>query len=281
MTAKIKICFLCCLFYIPIMVYGQASQKIRPQWLKNYQDIVKDGANYQIILVDNQGTSLETLRNGRLNTLGSYLQSSSKIDGEIDWNASTTTGNSDSNYSTHTLTFKTKTSVETFGYKFIDDYWEHIGDYYKYSALFAITEPGINTTIKDTFIKNSSYASDPVTWGLSLIPGAAQMHKGSYVKGGIIMGGSVALVGGIIAFENQRSSYMSKISQTHSADVKKSYNNNANNAELGRNICIGGLAALYVYNILDAIIAPGARRIIVTPSATADGQYGLSASYNF
>lgn len=272
---------MCCLLYVPLIAYGQASQKIRPQWLKNYQDIVKDGANYQIILVDNQGPSIETLQNGRLNTLGSCLQSSSKIDGEIDWNASSTTGNTDSNYSTHTLSFKTKTSVETFGYKFIDDYWERIGDYYKYSALYAVTEPGSNTTIKDTFIKNSSYVSDPITWGLSLIPGAAQMHKGSYVKGGIIMGGSVALIGGVVAFENQRSSYMSKISQTHFADVKKEYKNRADNAALVRNISIGGLAALYVYDIVDAFVAPGARRIIVTPSATADGQYGLSASYNF
>lgn len=166
----------------------------------------------------------------------------------------------------------------------VDTYWELVSNngqtYYDCYQLFQVAAPGTSPRF-DKWAKTEYYINDPVTWGLSLIPGAAQMHKGSYVKGGIIMGGSVALVGGIIAFENQRSSYMSKISQTHSADVKKTYNNNANNAALGRNICIGGLAALYVYNILDAIIAPGARRIIVTPSATADGQYGISASYNF
>ena len=281
MAAFFKYIILGSLLTIPQMVLGQSSQKIRPQWLKTYQNLVENDSKYQIILVENEGTSLESLKNGRLNTLGSYLQSNCKIDGEIDWNASTTIGDSNSDYSTHTLSFKTKTSVETFGYKFIDEYSERIGNYYKYSALYAVTDPGKVTDIKDTFLKESSYAKDPVTWGLSLIPGAAQMHKGAYTKGGIIMGGSVALVGGISAFENQRSNYMSKISQTHSADVKKTYNNNANNAALGRNICIGGLAALYVYNILDAIIAPGARRIIVTPSATADGQYGLSASLSF
>lgn len=164
--------------------------------------------------------------------------------------------------------------------KRIDEYSYKKGNGLEYYALIAL--PGKNSNIDlSRLTPTTSYASDPTTWGLSLIPGAAQMHKGSYVKGGIIMGGSVALVGGIIAFENIRANNMSKISQTHSADVKKTYNNNANNAALGRNICIGGLAALYVYNILDAIIAPGARRIIVTPSATADGQYGLSASLSF
>ena len=281
MIVRFKYIFLGCLLTIPLLVCGQASQKIRPQWLKTYQDLVGSGAKYQIVLVENEGHSQEALKNGRLNTLGSYLQSSCKIDGEIDWNASSTIGDSNSEYSTHTLSFKTKTSVERFGYKFIDDYSERVGNKYKYYALFAVTEPGANTIINDNFIKNSSYAGDPITWGFSLIPGAAQMHKGSYVKGGIIMGGSAALVGGIIAFENIRADNMSKISQTHSADIKKTYNNNANNAALGRNICIGGLAALYVYNILDAFIAPGARRIFVAPSVTADGQYGLSTSLSF
>lgn len=163
----------------------------------------------------------------------------------------------------------------------IDEYYfQDKNGLYHVSRLYAKSELG-EMPLYDNVYLPDTYADDPTTWGLSLIPGAAQMHKGSYVKGGIIMGSSVALVGGIVAFENQRSSYMSKISQTHSADVKKTYNNNANNAALGRNICIGGLAALYVYNIVDAFVAPGARRIIVTPSATADGQYGLSASINF
>ena len=133
----------------------------------------------------------------------------------------------------------------------------------------------------DNFTLTTSYASDPATWGLSLIPGAAQMHKGSYLKGGIIMGGTVALAGGLVAFESMRSSYLAKINQTHSADVKKEYNNRAGNCATARNICIGGLAALYVYNIVDAFVAPGARRIIVTPAVTGQGQYGVGMQYNF
>ena len=139
----------------------------------------------------------------------------------------------------------------------------------------------VENAVFDKCTKTESYLNDPATWGLSIIPGAAQMHKGSYIKGGIIMGSSAALVGGIIAFENMRSDYMSKISQTHSADVKKTYNNEANNCETARNLCIGGLAALYIYNIIDAFIAPGARRIIVTPAVVDNGQPGLSASYTF
>ncbi len=161
-----------------------------------------------------------------------------------------------------------------------DEYFEKAKDgSYICQILYSVANQ--NSSEYDYIDVTANYANDPATWGLSLIPGAAQMHKGSYVKGGVIMGGSVALVGGLIAFENMRSEYMSKITQTHSADTKKAYNNKANNCETARNLCIGGFAALYIYNIIDAYIAPGARRVIVTPVATIDGQYGLTASFNF
>lgn len=162
----------------------------------------------------------------------------------------------------------------------IDEYTRKLDVGIEYYALIAITEA--NSTIDlSRLTTTNNYASDPATWGLSLIPGAAQMHKGSYLKGGFIMGGSVALAGGLIAFESLRSSYVAKISQTHSADVKKAYNTKAGNCATFRNICIGGLAALYIYNIVDAYVAPGARRVIVTPAATPQGQYGMAISYSF
>lgn len=161
-----------------------------------------------------------------------------------------------------------------------DEYFEkaNVGSY-TCQILYSVANQ--NSSDYDYIYITANYANDPATWGLSLIPGAAQMHKGSFVKGGIIMGGSVALAGGFIASENMRSAYMSKIYQTHSADTKKAYNNKANNFKAARNLCIGGFAALYIYNIVDAFVAPGARRIIVTPTATTEGQYGISASYNF
>lgn len=122
----------------------------------------------------------------------------------------------------------------------------------------------------------TSYVSDPATWGLSLIPGAAQMYKGSYWKGGFIMGGTAALVAGVLVAENLRNVNKGKIEQTHSADVKKQYNDRVNTCATVRNICLGGLAAVYIYNIVDAFVAPGARRVIVTP--TTDG---VGVAYNF
>lgn len=68
----------------------------------------------------------------------------------------------------------------------------------------------------------------------------------------------------------------------------KEYNTKADNCENARNICIGAAAALYVYNLIDAIVAPGARRVIVKrnripviqPVASRD-MSGVSLSWNF
>ena len=100
-------------------------------------------------------------------------------------------------------------------------------------------------------------------------------------QGGLIAGGAVVLAGGALVSENLRNVNNGKIDQTHSAEVKKHYNNLANNFSTIRNVCLGGLAALYIYNIVDALVAPGARRVIVAPSATPDGQYGIAVSYRF
>ena len=270
-----------CLFPLSFLANGQTPQNIRPQWLKSYQRLLNNNTAYDFVLIKENGPSLEELQKSRMNALGSYLKSSNKIEGEIDWKSSTTSTDSDfQSSSTHSLSFKTMTTVETFNCKMVDDFWERVDNEYKYYALFAVTEPGVNAPI-DNFSLTTSYASDPATWGLCLIPGAAQMHKGSYLKGGIIIGGTAAIAAGAIVCNSLRDKNIVKINQSHSADVRKYYNDKANNCVTARNVCLGTLAALYIYNIVDAFVAPGARRIIVHPTATMDGQLGVGASYNF
>lgn len=146
----------------------------------------------------------------------------------------------------------------------VDEYWTNDRGHYGCSLLYSIANTAYSDkSMGDMAYVTASYASDPATWGLALVPGAAQFHKGSYLKGDLILGGSVALVGGIIFTENQRADYVSKIARTHDANIKRSYITKSNHFATGRNICIGAATALYVYNFIDAIVAPGARRIIV------------------
>lgn len=151
---------------------------------------------------------------------------------------------------------------------FIDEYWtrDDAGQYHLH-RLYAKSELG-KMPLYDNVELTTRYGNDPKVWGMALIPGVAQFYKRSTLKGGLILGGTVTLIGGIIATESMRSDYINKIDKTHNADNKRTYKNRADNMATGRNICIGALGALYVYNIIDAIVAPGARRIITTPACS-------------
>ena len=103
-----------------------------------------------------------------------------------------------------------------------------------------------------------------------------------------MLGGVVALGLGALLCENTRSDYKNKMKEQ--PEFAQTYNTKANNYETARNILIGATAAVYIYNLIDAAVAKGARRIIVKP---ANGSYaslhpivtpnsaGISLAYNF
>jgi hypothetical protein len=100
-------------------------------------------------------------------------------------------------------------------------------------------------------------------WRSFLLPGWGQLYKGSKTKGLSIIGGEVALAVGIVATENLSASYRKKINETHNADHIQTYARKADNMQNIRNICITGAAALYLYNLIDAVAAPGNKHLII------------------
>lgn len=119
----------------------------------------------------------------------------------------------------------------------------------------------------------------------ALVPGWAQLYKGSTAKGLTILAAEVAAIGGVIFTENERATYESKMrSQPNFA---RQYKTKVDNYETARNCCIGAAAAIYVYNLIDAIVAPGARRVVVKPrnlqfAPVASKDFsGVTLSYNF
>lgn len=155
----------------------------------------------------------------------------------------------------------------------IDEYWEIVdrggNKNLVYYALFAVERKDAIADFS-TISSVSSYGAHGL-WRSAIVPGWGQFYKGSNIKGGLILGGTVAFVGGIIYTESMRQDYMNKINKTHNTNNMRAYKTRADNFAMGRNICIGGLAALYVYNIIDAIVAPGARHIVVRKNANGSG----------
>jgi TM2 domain-containing membrane protein YozV len=121
-----------------------------------------------------------------------------------------------------------------------------------------------------------------------IVPGWAQMYKGQTLKGVVMLGGVVACGIGAVYCESNRSDYKNKMKEQ--PQFAKDYNTKANNYETARNICIGGAAAFYLWNIIDGIAAKGKKRVIIknsyggglsmTPIFTPDVS-GVSFAYNF
>jgi hypothetical protein len=87
------------------------------------------------------------------------------------------------------------------------------------------------------------------------IPGWAQIHKGSNIKGTLFIVGGTALTGGAIVTEMLRAENVSKVNSTFDAAQRRSYEDRANTMQ---NVCVGlivGAAGLYLWNIVDGFAA--------------------------
>ena len=155
----------------------------------------------------------------------------------------------------------------------VDNYVSDDGIYF----LCTVPNPKAKDAIYDDIELTTQYGANGL-WRSVIIPGWGQFHKGSYLKGGLVLGGTALLAGRIVATESIKSDYIRRIGETHSADMKRMYAKKADTFSTTRNVLIGALGALYVYNLIDAIAAPGARRVIVkknNPSGSSMIAYNI------
>ena len=144
----------------------------------------------------------------------------------------------------------------------VDEYVEHEHGRVKLYALYMV---GISDNVTfDRTYKTTSYGVTPAL--MSVIPGLGQFYKGSTVKGICMLAGVAACGVGALLCENQRADYRNKMKQQ--PQFAQTYNTKASNWETGRNVCLGAAAAVWVYNIIDAAAAKGARKIVVKPGTS-------------
>lgn len=99
---------------------------------------------------------------------------------------------------------------------------------------------------------------------LSVIPGCGQFYKGDPIKGVLFLGGC-ALGAGASAFTlMQRQAYISQMGQTHDVNVIKQLDAKQKNMGIVGGICLGATAIIYLWNLVDGALAPGAERLVLT-----------------
>lgn len=166
----------------------------------------------------------------------------------------------------------------------VDDFSYLEDGEYKMYTLFQVATCD-NPVFDDTYT-TTSYGATPAV--MSIIPGLGQIYKGSTIKGICMFAGVAACGIGALVCESQRSDYKNKMKEQ--PQFAKDYNTKANNWETGRNVCLGAAAAVWIYNIIDAAVAKGARKIIVKPKdgnsfslypIATPHSMGLALTYNF
>ena len=237
------------------------SESMRPAWLANRLPRPTN-ATFHYQLTEAEGKTLDEARQACLQQLSDYVAHSWKISGKSssDIQAEETDGLYKEN-SLFTFHYEVDGgTVDVLATKY-DEYWEQVyypgGSRYRCYALFGVADVAAPDFDRLTFTRK--YGARGLVRSM-FIPGWGQMYKGSTVKGVCILGGEALLAGGIIVAENLRSSYVKKMKEQ--PQHLQTYNTKADNWSNARNVCIGAAAALYLYNIVDALVANGRKRAV-------------------
>ena len=142
--------------------------------------------------------------------------------------------------------------------RIIDQYTEYLADGSYRVNLLVQTAKNPEYQLEPVCVTNKYKFSPRV-----FVPGMAQIHKGQTTRGALFIAGETAAIGGIVAFESLRASYQAKIKRTHNAKEIQYYIRQSDNMANIRNGFIAGAAAIYVWNIIDGIVAKGKKHVVV------------------
>ncbi len=172
-------------------------------------------------------------------------------------------------------------------FKAADTYITREHNLYSVAVLYEVARNPDNVRY-DPVEYTSNYGARGL-WRSAIIPGWGQMYKKQYAKGIAILAVEAAAVSVACVAENQRSSYMGKIKATTDPDAIKFYQNKANESKNLRNGLFIGAAAVYVYNLVDAIAAKGRTkyknpqkpRFAFAPKVTPQNEFGVALNLTF
>ena len=293
LTSSVGFLLLSCILFLNPSTLSAARSGSKPQWVSKGEASLnarRTNNTYYFKVIQNIGQDVQQMRSANTNALADYIGKRNQIEGmELaeSFNSSGTSGvTTRENYN---MVFKNKFCTDVFYASLVDEYWEttDLGQY-EYYALYAVSTNGNVKPTFDRFEVSRSYGAAPAV--MSVIPGVGQLYKGQKLKGCLMLGGTVVGVGAVILCENRRNYYQTRIIEE--PKFARDWNKKSDNWQTGRNIAIGATAALVVWSVIDAAVAPGATRIKISPShtfafrpaalATPDGVgAGVSLAFSF
>lgn len=276
-----------------VAAFGIAATALaqKPKWVDNTPKELNP--SYKFIEIVSAGSDINSARVDALHLLAQNQQLTKAVRVSVETGMLTHVEQiTENGEMSETITDNTDISVKVSGQEYklqanrVDEYVERGKTYggLRLHTLFMVALSD-NPQFDRTYL-STHYGAAPVL--MSIIPGAGQWYKGSKAKGICLFAAEAVAVAGIIVCDNQRATYVKKMKEQPKFALD--YNNKADNWETGRNVCIGVAAGIWIYNIIDAAVAKGARRVIVKraegsslsimPFAMPDAA-GISLAYKF
>lgn len=269
----------------------QAQDK--PRWaIKGTSDINSQRSNdtYTLVKFERFGPSLDNVRNQARRNLPEYFASQFGLDAD---SASVSTIHDSQRFLSYKGTAANQEEGDlavlsdyvvsfpgkTFDARLVDEYVsfdENVDGTFDYTLyqLFAVSTAEGRTPDYD----NVSYSRDYRGRALmrSIIPGMGQLYKGQKTKAYCIWGGEAVCVALAIYADHRRRQYLDDMRDYDNDDIiHHSYYSKSKSWRLVRNLSIAGAVGIYAYNLIDAALSKGPRKVVLTPA----GKNGTSLAF--
>ena len=286
---KVHLKVLVLLILLPTLAFAQ-----KPKWVNNTPRELNP--TYRFVEIISTGSTIESARAARIHQLVLNEKIASAAQVAISSGTLTTIEDVYTEQGvTGTQTDKSHINIKVddehyiLHARLVDEYFT--GSAYGVNQLHSLYMVAVcDNPILDNTDTSTSYGIAPLF--MSIIPGAGQWYKGSKAKGVMFLGGTAALAGGMVYCQSRIINSRNLAAQTYNPEHLRIYSRRISNFSTARNVCMGATVALYIWNLVDAVVAPGARRIVVRPainlggysfensSSSADA-LGLSAALTF
>lgn len=252
---------------------GAAQERLQPQWMRKLP--APSNPSFEYITIKAAANSLQQARKDCLNLVFDKSGYANGVLVKVDEQSRLAVDKSwtDGKFTdSQTETFIRNSEIKGGEFKvYVKEVTEH---YEVRDGIFEMTKlyqksVSDETPSFDAVTVTDRYGFAPVL--MSIIPGCGQFRKGDILKGSLFLGGVSATAIGTAVLMNLGNDMSTKMTLNHNANDIMFYSNMANTYRTCAYVCIGLGAAIYVYNLIDAAAAPGAKRLIVTP-----GTIGLS-----
>lgn len=269
------------LFILSLLLLSSNSlaQNNPPYWAKGK---TPDGKVYcDFIVLHGQGNSLNDARKSCLEQLYNRLETSHRLtlNVRLELNSiqqiSANMPETDNEFVSESFSsiITDSSTLDNIKYKVVDEHVKASNNCYSAAILYAVDNPDDDSLYRIII-------SEDYKMLLSPIPGAAQFAKGSYLKGGLIIAGIATSGIGVGLSQYQIKKASTLMMNSNDEMHKLQYAKIANNMTVTRNVCIGMMAGVYLYNIIDAFCTPGQKRFRVLPYSNGK-EIAISSSFSF